>query len=169
MFINACQDLLSSGNVLTPVLIGQENDIQRLKKIVRDEFEGLFVWLPPFDEFNFNQFLASVDLLVSCPITDGSSVTVLEAMLRRVFVISTLTEGSSQWILNGYTGYTIPVNSELSLKNAIQSFLLLPPYLKKEILDNAKRLVDHSAGWADSSIKIINSIQSISNSSYANS
>jgi glycosyltransferase involved in cell wall biosynthesis len=90
------------------------------------------------------------DAVVVTPRTDGTSVTVMDAMHHGVPVVTSLTNGSAEWILDGVTGWTFPVGNAHALGEALESVASMSEADRSVITDNARRLVDQRAGWSQS-------------------
>jgi len=116
------------------------------------------VWLPPLSPPEFNSLLPSLDCVVSTATTDGTSVTVLEAMRAHVPVVATLTSGSAEWVVNGITGWTCPVGIPLALAKSIKDALHADPSRRSLITTNAFRLVETVGGWNRGKEKLVEAV-----------
>ena len=105
------------------------------------------VWLASRSSEEFTAMLASFDCVVSTPVTDGTSVTVMEAMRAGVPVVATLTNGAAEWIVDGVTGWTSPVGDSTALADALERAFSASAERQHLIVENARRLVDVRAGW----------------------
>ena len=85
------------------------------------------------------------------PKTDGTSVTVMEAMSQGTPVVCSLTPGSAEWISEGITGWSFAVGDSAGLVMALEKFLSSPPEEVLAVTSRAKRLVELRAGWVRSS------------------
>lgn len=133
---------------------------------VKRQIEGLsiaefFAWQPLRSPQEFQGLLAVSDALVVTPKTDGTSVTVMEAMQARIPVVSSLTSGSSEWIIHGVTGWSFPVGSAEALATVIVSMLEASDEHREAIVANAYRLVTARAGWSASSSRFADAIRSL--------
>lgn len=116
--------------------------------------EGSLHWIEPLESGNFRSLLSMVDAVVVAPITDGTSVTLLEAMEAGVPVVSSLTSGSAEWVMHGVTGFTFPVGNSDALADSLLKALSLTPDERSLLADHAKKLVQVRAGWAVSAKRI---------------
>ena len=109
---------------------------------------GTHVHFEPLREpGEFRAMMACVDVVVVTPRTDGTSVTVMDAMAQGVPVVSSLTAGSAEWVVEGITGWTFPVGSTSELADAIERALLAEESHGALIIEQAKTLVSQKAGW----------------------
>ena len=99
----------------------------------------------------FRSMMGLADVVVVTPRTDGTSVTVMDAMALGVPVVSSLTAGSAEWVIEGVTGWTFPVGNAGALAGAIERALTSSAEHTTLITAQAKRLVESKAGWDSSS------------------
>ncbi len=102
----------------------------------------------------FRAMMACADVVVVTPRTDGTSVTVMDAMAQGVPVVSSLTAGSAEWVVEGITGWTFPVGSASELADAMERALLADGSHRALIIEQAKTLVSQKAGWATSAERL---------------
>ena len=102
----------------------------------------------------FGSLLRLADVVVVSPRTDGTSVTVMEAMAAGVPVVSSLTSGSAEWVMDGVTGWTFPTGDVTALANALHRVLSSSDEHRALITGHARTLVAARAGWRHSSEKL---------------
>ena len=102
----------------------------------------------------FRSLMGLADVVVVTPRTDGTSVTVMDAMALGVPVVSSLTAGSAEWVMEGITGWTFPVGNAGALAGAIERALTSSAEHTALITAQAKRLVESKAGWDSSSARL---------------
>ena len=102
----------------------------------------------------FRAMMAFADLVVVTPRTDGTSVTVMDAMAQGVPVVSSLTAGAAEWVVEGITGWTFPVGSASDLAGAMERALLAEESHRGLIIEQAKTLVAQKAGWDTSAQRL---------------
>jgi len=102
------------------------------------------LWFPgAVPEAQVAELLRSADVYVSAAETDGTSVTLLQAMSCRVPVIVSDTPGNSWWVDDGQTGRTFPVGDTSTLAE-----LMVTASRDDASLDAAATLVNDRADWA---------------------
>ena len=109
----------------------------------------------------FRAMMACADVVVVTPRTDGTSVTVMDAMAQGVPVVSSLTAGSAEWVVEGITGWTFPVGSASSLADAMERALLAEESHRALIIEQAKTLVSQKAGWDSSARRLGETIRGL--------
>lgn len=108
-------------------------------------------WVETLEPGQFNSLIASVNVVVSSAKTDGTAVSVLEAMAQGIPVVATLTNGSAEWLVDGITGWTYAPGQEAALETKLSQVLSMDIGHKKAIVTNAQKLVASRAGWAQTS------------------
>lgn len=71
------------------------------------------------DHSKMSYLLNASDIFVSVPSSDGTSVSLLEAMACRLPVIVSDLPANREWVNNGWNGYVVPIRSEKALTDAI--------------------------------------------------
>jgi glycosyltransferase involved in cell wall biosynthesis len=85
----------------------------------------------------------------------------MDAMHHGVPVVTSLTNGSAEWILDGVTGWTFPVGNADALGEALESVASMSEGDRALITGNARRLVDQRAGWSTSSATLGSEIKKL--------
>lgn len=117
------------------------------------------VWQALVPPQQFPALIACADGVVVTPQTDGTSVTVMDAMRQGVPVISTLTNGSGEWVIDGITGWSFPVGNAAALATAVMRLMDSSPAERAQVVANAQHLVSKKAGWARSEAALLEEIQ----------
>ena len=133
-------------------------------QVARLGLEDSLSWQPPRSAKQFQELLALADVLVVSPKTDGTSVTVMDAMSMGVPVVSSLTSGSAEWIMDGITGWSFPVGDSDALATAILSALNCDSQRRHKITGAASNLVAVRGGWEASSRRFCRAIEELINS-----
>jgi len=137
------------------VLVETGSRVDAVKKTVADKGLNDHVHFEPLQEPEvFRAKMGSADFVVVTPQTDGTSVTVLDAMQLGVPVVSSLTAGSAEWVVDGITGWTFPVGDYVSLARAMEKVLDLKDSYRELVCTQAQRLVAEKAGWQKSSERL---------------
>jgi glycosyltransferase involved in cell wall biosynthesis len=63
--------------------------------------------------------LEKTDVYVSTSLSDGTSVSLLEAMASGAFPVVTDIAANKEWIADGINGFLVPIEDEASLANKI--------------------------------------------------
>ena len=108
-------------------------------------------WVENLEPGQFNALIELCHVVVSSSKTDGTSVSMLEAMARSVPVIATLTNGSSEWLIDGVTGWTYSPGHENELATKLLDVHIMDSGHKQAVVENARNLVSKRAGWSRTS------------------
>ena len=152
VFVEALAEVVSSHPQVVAVLVESGSGVSQVKEAITGRGIHDFVrWVPLQSPDDFSSLLQAADAVVVTPKTDGTSVTIMEAMSQGIPVVCSLTPGSAEWISEGITGWSFAVGDPAGLVVALDKFLSSPPEEILAMTLRAKRLVDARAGWVRSS------------------
>ncbi len=106
------------------------------------------------------KFLSMIDVYISSSRSDGSSVSMLEAMAAGKICIVTDNETNRYWIKDGVNGFCFKYDS-YALSRKIEEVLNYSDEEKKVIKLNAQNRVKDEANWDKNSARFIELIQSL--------
>lgn len=152
VFVDALSKLVTKLPDVFAVFVESGSLVEEIKHEIATRGLGSNVHFEaPREPDVFRSMMRCADVVVVTPRTDGTSVTVMDAMAQGIPVVSSLTPGSAEWVIEGVTGWTFPVGDSDALANAMERALVIKAEDKDLIIDNARRLVGMKAGWAESS------------------
>jgi len=160
VFIDAFANLVAKRQSARAVFVESGSLVDYVKRELGSR--GLsehILWLPPRLPQEFQAIVAMADAVVVTTRTDGTSVTVMDAMHHEVPVVTSLTNGSAEWILDGVTGWTFPVGNADALCAALESVASMSESDRALITGNARRLVEQRAGWSQSAATLTSEIE----------
>jgi glycosyltransferase involved in cell wall biosynthesis len=162
VFIDAFAGLVSTRPNARAVMVESGSMVDSVKRdLVSRGISDHIVWLPVRSPQEFQGVIAMADAVVVTTRTDGTSVTVMDAMHHGVPVVTSLTNGSAEWILDGVTGWTFPVGNSDALGVALESVAAMSAADRALITGNARRLVEQRAGWAQSAATVGSEIKKL--------
>jgi glycosyltransferase involved in cell wall biosynthesis len=162
VFLDAVAKLAAERPGVRAVLVESGSMVDSVKRdLTRLGVSDHIVWLPLRSPQEFQAIIAMADAVVVTTRTDGTSVTVMDAMHHRVPVVTSLTNGSAEWILGGVTGWTFPVGDAHALAEALESVASVSFADRALITGNARRLVDQRAGWSHSAATLGSEIKKL--------
>ena len=91
---------------------------------------------------------AASDCYVSCAASDGTSVSLLEAMALGVPPIVPDTGGNTEWIRNEDHGWVVPVGDAARLRTAMVAAANLEPGIRDRMAARNREAVRARANWA---------------------
>ena len=162
VFVEALANVARAHPAALAVLVESGSLVDDVRaQVARLGLEDSLSWQPPRSAEQFRGLLALADVLVVSPKTDGTSVTVMDAMSMGVPVVSSLTSGSAEWIMDGITGWSFPVGDSDALATAILSALNCDLQRRRKITDAASNLVAVRGGWEASSRRFCRAIEEL--------
>jgi glycosyltransferase involved in cell wall biosynthesis len=112
------------------------------------------------EQENVIDFLKKIRIYVSASKSDGSSVSMLEAMAARKICIVPDHKFNSYWIQDEVNGFLFKNGSERHLLGAIKKTLSLTDSQSQRIGNAARQRVEKEANWNSNSIKLLRVIDS---------
>lgn len=103
-------------------------------------------WAGYIDKNMMPQYLCASDIYISCPLSDSTSVSLLEAMGCSLPVIVTDCEANLEWITNGINGFIVPVKNVGTISEKI-NLLLGNDALRKKMGQENEKLIRNRANW----------------------
>src|SRR4051812_43862215 len=88
------------------------------------------------------QTFAAADLYVRCSLTDGSSISLLEAMAMRLPVLATDIPGNREWVTPMLNGWLVPALNADALSAAILQAVAPPAVARNQMGSEGRRLVE---------------------------
>jgi len=132
--------LLGKGS-LTSKLIGMVREMG-LDEVVR------FIGTVPHDKIFY--YLRNSDIYVSTSLSDGTSASLLEAMITGLACVVSDIPGNREWIIDGVNGLLFPAKNHIKLAQKI-IFLAKDNELRKKLGENAITTVRKRADWENNS------------------
>lgn len=123
------------------LIIGQGPDEKLIKRMVLDKNLSAFVkFIGWCDSQEMSEYLNSADIYVSTSISDGTPVSMLEAMACGLPCVMTDVGGIHEWIDNGVTGLLVPPRKPEVIAKALLS-LINDVSKRNDLGRNARRLI----------------------------
>ena len=107
------------------------------------------------------QAMLCSDLYVSTSLTDGSSVTLLEAMACNMPVLVSDIPGNREWVQSGVNGFLFPAKDTDALKENIFQLSSLKEEELVRLGSAGRRKVEEKGNWETNRSKIIMSYQHV--------
>lgn len=146
--------LLLGKGTLTPKLIGMVREMG-LQHVVR------FAGVVPHEKIFY--YLKNSDIYVSTSLSDGTSASLLEAMITGLACVVSDIPGNKEWIVDGVNGMLFPArNHEKLAEKMIQ--LARDAELRKKLGEKAILTVRKRANWQENSKKFFEKLFLLINS-----
>lgn len=143
--------MMQHGSLYNEFMVNNQELLQKIKYEV----------LPGGGHTNVIDFLKNITFYISASKSDGTSISMLEAMAARKVCIVPDHEFNSYWIEDGVNGFLFKNGSKVHLLDKIRKALSLPDLKAKQIGNAAWKRVEKEANWKSNSIILLNEIDSI--------
>ncbi len=96
--------------------------------------------------------LPAMDLFVLSSLSEGLSVTLLEAMSTGLPIVATNVGGNTEIVEDGYNGFLVPPKNPKALSKAVEKLYLNRDLHKQMAINARKKAIDHFSleKWIDS-------------------
>jgi glycosyltransferase involved in cell wall biosynthesis len=139
--IQACIQASLVVNNLQFTLVLDIDTENQLDSKFRISSNSHFRTIGPMEELSFISELERHDAVIMAPVTDGTSVTLLQSLNAGVIVLSSPTVGACEWITNNRTGFLARGDSVEDLSRLILDFSSSSEERIEEIARLGRRLV----------------------------
>jgi L-malate glycosyltransferase len=113
------------------------------------------VYMPgQIDRAQTAAYLQAADIYLSCAPSDGSSVSLLEAMACGAIPIVSDAPGNREW-LTMQSGWLVPARQPRRFSEAIESAFATDQSVRTEMAKTNRRQVESRADWASNSARLI--------------
>ena len=154
LLIRACLKVLEMGHKLQFSIIMSEDRELELKGQGIDLPNRHIKIIRPMDEPSFVSILNEFDATLMAPRTDGTSVTMLQAMMQGVVVLSTPNQGSAEWVVNRRTGYLSRGDDIGQIVELIEEFAVATEDQLADIKDSAWKVAKLFANY-ESNMEVV--------------
>jgi glycosyltransferase involved in cell wall biosynthesis len=135
-FVQAIPRVLEKDSRMRFVIAGEGPERERLERQVNDLKIGPFVSIMgAVPHAAMSGLLRDADIYVSTSTSDGTSVSLLEAMAAGAFPVVTNIDSNQRWISNGKNGFLVPVGDE-----AILAERIVEASKNRELREEARRM-----------------------------
>ncbi|MFX0152236.1 MAG: glycosyltransferase family 4 protein [Candidatus Hodarchaeota archaeon] len=153
-FLNVLPSLCKEFSDLRVILCGTGSLNNDFRNFIRSHGLEEVVHFPGFvprDSLPF--YYAAADIYISSSISDGTSLSLLEAMAMGLPVIVSEIPAILEWVKHDYNGYVFPSQNEEALKSCIKQ-LIVDLKLRKKFSRMNKQITLRRANWDDNYKKL---------------
>ena len=130
------------------VIAGEGREREKLEREAKElNVEGAVRFIGRVSHDSMSGLLGQSDIYVSTSLSDGTSVSLLEAMAAGAFPVVTDIPANLEWIRDGENGFLIPVNEEGLLAKRIVGAIRGRDLLERSRRENL-RIVEEKALWS---------------------
>jgi len=129
------------------VLAGDGSQAEQIRCCANDLNLSSFVYFAGMiSQAEMPSYLRAADLYVSCAYSDGSSVSLLEAMACGLPVVVTDRPSNREWVIQGENGWLAKAGSSASFAQALLEAVALGA-LRRRISSQNRRIIERRADW----------------------
>ena len=155
--IRAIPEVIKKEDNARFIVIGSGSLTNKLKQMVKNlNIEGYVKFTGNVPNDILGKYLAASDIYVSSSLSDGTSVSLLEAMACGLPVVVTDVDAILEWVKDGENGFVVPKRNSLALAEKICE-LLEDGNLRKTFGKKNYRIAKERASW-DDNVKVLEDI-----------
>jgi glycosyltransferase involved in cell wall biosynthesis len=111
------------------------------------------------------KWFRAADTYVSCTQSDGTSISLLEAMATGLPVVVTDIPSNREWVAEGQNGWLAPAGSAEEFANRLLRAARLKPEDRKLFSERNQRIVEERADWDRNFPKLLDMYQRLTGKS----
>ena len=101
------------------------------------------------------EYLRAADVYASCAYSDGSSISLLEAMATGLPVLATDRASNREWVASPDHGLLVPFGNAPSIASALLDLASLSPERRNSIAACNRATIEEKANWGRNVIKLL--------------
>jgi len=137
--VNSSLRLLLLGNGSEAGRVREFIDANGLKRVIRTH--------DPYGREEMAKWFRAADTYVSCTQSDGTSISLLEAMATGLPVVVTDIPSNREWVSEGQNGWLAPAGSAEEFADRLLRAARLKPEDRKLFSERSQRIVEERADW----------------------
>jgi len=131
------------------VLLGDGSRAEEIRRLVtRHGLAGAVVTPGIVPHEHLPEYFHAADLYISCALSDGSSISLLEALATGLPVVVTDTEANREWVGEHTVGRLAPAGDGRAFAEGILHFVSQAPASRDEAARQNRRIATARADWA---------------------
>ena len=130
------------------LLLGDGSEARRVREFIAVHgLGGVIRTLGPYRKEDMPKWFRVADTYVSCTQSDGTSISLLEAMATGLPVVLTDIPSNREWVTENFNGWLAPVNSAEGFANRLLCAARLTPEERGLFSERTRRIVEERADW----------------------
>jgi glycosyltransferase involved in cell wall biosynthesis len=130
------------------LLLGQGAGAARVAEFIRAHgLEGKILAPGRFSRDDMPKWFRAADVYVSCSRSDGTSISLLEAMATGLPVVVTDLPSNREWVIEGENGWLAANGNAKEFANGFLRAARLSPEERKLFAERNQRIVEERADW----------------------
>jgi glycosyltransferase involved in cell wall biosynthesis len=130
------------------MLLGDGSGASEVRQFISDEGLSDFVCLPGMVSHELLPgYFRAADVYLSCAYSDGTSVSLLEAMATGLPVVVTYAPGNREWVTSGDNGWLAPAGDADAFAQSLLAAADMKPAERERISRANRRITEERADW----------------------
>ena len=154
LILEAVKKISPTFEVILNVLETEDEEKVEIQKFMNEESD-IKVNVYKSSENNYLEVIRRSGIYVSASKTDGTSITLLEAMASKLLVLAPNLRSNLEWIEDGKNGFTYNSQDIDDLSEKLAHIMKLDIETRRKIANNAQCLIEERANWALNKEKIL--------------
>lgn len=130
------------------LLLGNGSEVGRVHEFITVQgLDSVIRTLGPYGKEEMPKWFRAADTYVSCTQSDGTSISLLEAMATGLPVLLTDIPSNREWVTENVNGWLAPVNSPEEFANRLLCAARLTREERRLFSERNRRIVEERADW----------------------
>ena len=130
------------------LLLGNGSEARKVHEFIGiHRLGGVIRTLGPYGKEDMPKWFRAADTYLSCTQSDGTSISLLEAMATGLPVVLTDIPSNREWVTENFNGWLAPVNSAEGFANRLLCAARLTPEERRLFSERNRRIVEERADW----------------------
>ena len=139
------------------LMLGDGSLSARIHQFLEQHGLGQVVSCPgPVSQEDMPYYYRAADLYLSCSDSDGTSVSLLEAMATGLPVVLTDLPGNREWVVSGENGWLAPRGDARAFSQLLLQVASLGPEERQKFFEVNRKIVAERANWPENFKKLLN-------------
>jgi len=148
ILLEAFRRALDANPTLRLILAGHGSQAEQILQRIDELNLRSFLCMPGMiPQTEMATYLRAVDLYMSCAYSDGSSVSLLEAMACGLPVIVTDRPSNREWVTQGETGWLVEAGNTEAFAQALIESAQLKPLQRDLVSVQNRETIERRANW----------------------
>jgi glycosyltransferase involved in cell wall biosynthesis len=160
--IDALQRLHNQGIDLKCTFVGDGPELQESKReLIEKSINSNISFLGSKSPIEISQLMETHEIYISASQSDGSSVSLMEALASGMICVVSNFPSNLEWIKDRYSGFLFQNGSEESLANTLKEVLALDPQSLATIGERARKIAAEKANWGKNKMEFLEFLESV--------
>jgi glycosyltransferase involved in cell wall biosynthesis len=162
MILDALQRLHSQGIDIKCTFVGDGPELQESRRaFLKNSMNSNISFLGSKSPIEISHLMKTHEIYISASQSDGSSVSLMEALASGMICIVSNFPSNHEWIKDRYSGFLFQNGSEESLASTIKEVLALDPQTLATIGKRARMVAAEKANWGKNKMEFLEFLEAV--------